>query len=306
MLPSLIFAEDSRALLANAVVAGDGDAIINLADSTRETDALYASAQLLKAIVLAEKQRYDDSISAYSKVISAAPEDAVEAYMGRSMVKRMKGDQKGADADVEQVKMLREEGKSLYRRQLNQRLAEKPKNIAALLARALNSLNAEAYESAIRDFDAYIEIVADNSMAYASKAHAQDLIDDKEGAVATCTDWLVALPGSAEAYQLRARLRRSAGDEQGSIRDLLAYQSVVRETKRQAVMDLGETIEKNPNLSFGYYERARLYMELGKLQEAEVDLDKAAKLEPESNEVKWLRNDLKKKKETLTATTDAK
>jgi tetratricopeptide (TPR) repeat protein len=301
LLPSALLAENSQEQLQRAVLAGDADAIIELADSASETDAHYVPAQLAKAVVLSEKQRYDESIAAYSKAIDAAPEDAVEAYMGRSMVKRKKGDQKGADADAEKAKKLRAKGKSLYLHQLNQRVAARPEDADALLARALDKLNAKAYEDAIRDFDAYIVSVAhcDNSMVYASKAYAQEMLGDVEGAMATCTDWLAVLPSSAKAYQLRARLRHTAGDEQGSARDMLAYQSVVRETKRKALTDIGKAIEKNPNLTFGYYERAKLYMELGQYQEAEADLDKAGELDPEAKQLKRLRKNLKMKKQDL-------
>ena len=75
---------------------------------------------------------------------------------------------------------------------------------------------------------------------------------------------------------------------------MAAHEAEVAGDKQLAVDKVSEAIALKSDDFAMLFRRAKLYAELGKDEEAKADLDECEKLDPEHQDLKWIRSELKK------------
>jgi len=101
---------EEREMIGDAIVAGDTNVFLQLADKCPPEDNQYWDLQFFKAVMLYELGQYPQAIELFSIVKDAAPVYAIRSYQGISVAKEKSGDKAGADFALKASKELADEG----------------------------------------------------------------------------------------------------------------------------------------------------------------------------------------------------
>jgi tetratricopeptide (TPR) repeat protein/S1-C subfamily serine protease len=222
--------------------------------------------------VLSELKRYDEGLAAITQAINLAPRAAW--YYNRGILYYNQQKYKLALADFNKAIDLNrnfakayENRGNLYRRQQKYELALADYNKAIELNRnfteAYNNRgvlyqNQKKYDLALSDYSKAIDINPNDAKAYNNRGLLYRLQEKYELALA---DWNKAIkinPNDAGAYYNRGLLHR----------DLRKYDL--------ALSDFSKAIEINPNYANAYLGRGGLYAILGQPEKVKIDLQQAA------------------------------
>lgn len=145
--------------------------------------------------------------------------------------------------------------------QFNQAVALDPKNVDALYYRGRSREKTDDSAGAVEDFTAAIALEPDRAGLYYYRGTSLLLMGETER----------ALVDFEKAHQL------GYGTE-AVLAQGMAHMSVKQ--YEQAVKDFTRVIEKEPEFSQAYYQRARAYQKMGRKASATADFQKARKYNP--------------------------
>lgn len=167
----------------------------------------------------------------------------------------------------------------------------------------------ELYTKAVADNDAIIEKDPDNSDAYYQKGVALRMLGDMPGALAALTESIELSPfTSSEALLRRGILHFREGDYQlaqadftrsiqftrGGINPRASFWRGLAKAKQEmteeAISDYSLAIRYQPNFSMAYYNRALLYMEMGRFDQAVNDLNQVILRDSGNQQARQLRD----------------
>ncbi len=233
---------------------------------------------------------------------SALLQPSVDAYVGRGLVREMKGELPMAIADFGRAIEL------------------EPDNTEALRHRAWSWIHADEVDNAIEDCDRMLSIEEKDAEALSLRCYALGIKGELDEAMMSCDAAIEADPELASAYMRRGLIWAGKGDD---LKAKMDYDEAVRlgndaarairtrilydQGKYQQVLDdLDVVIELQPKNPEFYFKRGSVLMELDKVDSAIEDLSKAIELSPNADAytnrgVAWMRKwDLPKAIEDFT------
>lgn len=167
----------------------------------------------------------------------------------------------------------------------------------------------ELYTKAVADNDAIIEKDPANSDAYYQKGIALRMLGDLSGALSALTESIELSPiTSSEALFRRGILHFRQGDYQlaeadftrsiqytrGGINPRVSFWRGLafakQEMPERAISDYSLAIRYQPNFSMAYYNRALLYMEMGRFEQAVKDLNQVMLRDSGNQQARQLRD----------------
>jgi len=199
LFPCMSFAQgltpEECKMIPNAIIAGDTNVFLQLAAKCLPEDNQYWDLQFFKAVMFYEMKQYPQAIELFSIVKDAAPVYALRSYQGISAAKEKLGDKAGADSALKASKELEDTGVRMLRegddkgaiKYYSDHLVANPK-----------CSNAVVYAS----------------LAYLFEAHRQT-----NDALATCEQWVKAMPECPAAFRQRGGVKWKLGDKAGARAD---------------------------------------------------------------------------------------
>ena len=190
-----VFTPEEIKTLGDALIYGDTNVFFRLADKCPPEDNLYWGLQFSKSALLYEHGQYDQAIALASLVKDAAPAFAIRSYQGIAAANAKKGDDSGSLAARHMVDKLSDGGTPLMRK--------------------------SDYKGAIKF---YSELLAanpacTNTIVFASLAYAQEVLGQTNDALATCEQWVKAMPECPAAFRQRGGVKWKLGDKAGARAD---------------------------------------------------------------------------------------
>jgi tetratricopeptide (TPR) repeat protein len=226
------------------------------------------------ASVLVEQGEYDQSIAAYSEVISLDPNHA-EAYKGRGYAYYSKEDYARARTDWEKVLQINPD--DAYARdslEILQGIAAEPvqqtqtadntQKIEQLFSTADAFLREGEYDKAIAAFSEVISLNPNYARAYTHRGLAYDLKEDLDRAIADYSEAIRLNPNDAVAYNFRGAVYAEKGDY------------------NKAIENYSQTIRINPNDETGvdaYLKRGIAYANKWDYVHARADWEKVLQID---------------------------
>ncbi len=211
-----------------------------------ELNPNHAGAYYNRALLYSDQKKYDLALSDYDKAIEINPNYA-EAYVNRGVLYRLQEKYELALADYDKaIELNRNDAVAYYNR------GNLYKNL-------------QKYELALSDYSKAIELNPNFAMAYNNRGL---LYYDQKKYELALADWNKAIelnPNLAEAYYNRGNLYS----------DLQKYEL--------ALSDYSKAIEINPNYAIAYINRGLLYAKLKQTKKAKIDLQQAAILFRQQN-----------------------
>ena len=186
---------DDREMIANAIMAGDTNVFLRLADKCPPDDNQYWDLQFFKAAMFCETQQYSQAIELFSIVKDAAPAYAIRSYQGISVAKDKLGDKTGADSALKTSKELADEGTRMMR--------------------------AGNDKGAIKYYSDYLAAnpTCSNAVVYASLANLLEAHAQAHEALAICEKWVETMPECPAAFRQRGGVKWKLGDKAGAQAD---------------------------------------------------------------------------------------
>jgi tetratricopeptide (TPR) repeat protein len=247
-----------------------------------------------------------------------------EALLARSSLRLAVGDQQGAmddlngalDLDPEYAEAYRQRGltesavgqPAAALRDLDRAIQARPDYGEALADRAKMEAGAGRTDSAARDATVAISLLAhmQTGGGYEALGEAHTIVHDYRAAIDDYTHAIAMCPTDANAYCYRGEAHYSLGEMDQAAQDagaairfndrfaeaytLRAYVHWRRGDLPNAVADATRSIEFGSGLPQAYCTRALLFAGEGKRQEAQKDLDAAARIAPEYTKAFLLAN----------------
>ena len=233
---------------------------------------------------------------------SALLQPSVDAFVGRGLVREMKGDLQMAIADFGRALQI------------------EPDNMEAIRRRAFLWINADEIDNAIKDCDRILSIEQKDAEALSLRCYALGIKGELDEAMMSCDAAIEVDPQLASAYMRRGLIWAGKGndlkaksdydeavrlgdDSARAVRTRILYDQGKYE---QVLDDLSVVIELQPKNPEFYFKRGSVLMELDKVDSAIEDLSKAIQLSPNADAytnrgVAWTRkNDLPKAIEDFT------
>ncbi|GCL45813.1 serine protease [Microcystis aeruginosa] len=206
----------------------------------------YARAYYNRGILYSDLQKYDLALSDYSKAIDINPNYA-RAYYNRGIL------------------YYNQQKYELALSDYNKAIDINPNYAKAYLNRGILYYNQQKYELALSDYNKAIDINPNYAEAYYNRGI---LYDDLQKYDLALSDWSKAIdinPNYAEAYNNRGILYR------------------LQQKYDLALSDYSKAIELNRNDAVAYYNRGVLYAILGQPEKVKIDLQQAAILFRQQN-----------------------
>jgi tetratricopeptide (TPR) repeat protein len=243
----------------------------------------YQDAYLMKAIVYAQVQEFQKSLTNYNQAILLNPK-GFSAYYNRAILKGYKlNDTQGALTDYNQAILL------------NPKFPEAYNNRASLKTTKLNDT-----QGALTDYNQAILLNPKEFLAYYNRAILKrDKLNNIQGELTDYNQAILLNPKFSEAYNNRATLKdKKLNDIQGSLADYnqaiiinpkysIAYvnRAILKTTKlndtQGSLADYNQAILLNSKFSEAYNNRALLkYEKLDDTQGALADYNQAILLNP--------------------------
>ncbi|HEV2707555.1 MAG TPA: tetratricopeptide repeat protein [Pyrinomonadaceae bacterium] len=173
-----------------------------------------------------ERQRIDDAIEDYNRLLELNPDDAM-AYFNRAIAYCDKGDYELALADCDRVLNL----KSDY--------AE-----AFFLRGSLFSERGE-YARAIADFDRTLALRRNDAVAYSLRGDAYTMLGDLNHAIADYSETIRLKPGAVLAFYNRGKNYAQKGEQENALADFNQVLKLTRnDQQRQEVLQAIEELTK--------------------------------------------------------------
>ena len=193
--------------------------------------------------LLSQKGEYSQAIDCYTSAINTNIKDIDVAYILRGIARVELKDFKGATNDFSKAILIN------------------PKNYYPYAIRAWIKSQQKDYKGAIKDYTEAINLDSSKEFLYFERGRNRYIMKDYTGALIDCTNSLNTNP-NYDAYVLRAGLRESMNDYEGSVKDL------------------SSAIKIRDNVPVLYYQRACAYNHLEQYKYALQDFNKAIKLDP--------------------------
>jgi tetratricopeptide (TPR) repeat protein len=158
---------------------------------------------------------------------------------------------------------------------LDKAIEKDPKNIYALLNRAVDKSMLEDYEGAISDYTKVLEIDSDNTLAYFNRGNNKQRLDDYNGAI---IDYNAAIEtkGGEGLYIESANNPYSENYEFDVLMEEIKLGRGIAlyniDSLTRAFDDFNFCIQKNYYLSISYYHRGAIYIAYDMLDEGCKDL----------------------------------
>ncbi|MBD2395926.1 tetratricopeptide repeat protein, partial [Cyanobacterium aponinum FACHB-4101] len=149
-----------------------------------------------------------------------------------------------------------------------------PKNINAYIGRGYVNIELKNYDLANQDLDKAIQINPNSSNVY----HIKGLLeDDKNNLLDAIALYNQAIELNSENSEEMARIFNDRGVAYSKL-SLTEKEEDAREYNQKALKDFNQAILLDNNYGLAYYNRGLLYKQLGYLDEAKLDLEKAIRL----------------------------
>lgn len=186
---------EERQMSGDAIVAGDTNVFLQLADKCPPEDNQYWDLQFFKAVMFYEMGQYPQAIELFAIVKDAAPAYAIRSYQGISNAKEKSGDKAGADSASKTAQQLADEGTQMIRKGDD--------------------------KGAIKYYSDYLEAnpKCTNAVVYASLANLLEARDQIHEALAICEKWVKAMPECPAAFRQRGGVKWKLGDKVGAQAD---------------------------------------------------------------------------------------
>jgi tetratricopeptide (TPR) repeat protein len=194
---------------------------------------------------------FDRAIQGYDEVIAIKPTS--DAYYGRSLAYRNKGDLDRAIADA------------------NEAIRLNPKNADAYIARANSYDDKGDHDRAIADYDQAIALDPKNTYGYYNRALAYRRKNDFDRAIADYTETIALDPKYVDAYYGRG----------------IAYEN--KHDYDRAIADYTDTIKLDPKRTDAYIGRGNAYDDKGDHDHAIADYTQAIAIDPKNSSAYYNR-----------------
>ena len=165
---------------------------------------------------------------------------------------------------------------------LDKAIEKDPKNIKALLDRAVDKSIIEDFQGAIDDYSKVIELDPDNALAYLNRGKNKKRLDDYTGAIADF-DKAISSKGGEFIYidkvenpLLETGFEFDVQMEEIKFERGIAYYNI--DSLKRALDDFNFSIEKGFALADCYYWRGLIYLNYNIIDKACNDLSKADEL----------------------------
>jgi tetratricopeptide (TPR) repeat protein/S1-C subfamily serine protease len=245
-----------------------------------EINPKLAEAYYNRGILYSNQQKYDLALADSNKVIEINPNDS-DAYNRRGLLYYLQQKYELALADYNKaIKLDSNNAKAYYNRGVlyyNQQKYElaladftkaidiNPNYALAYNNRGLLYFAQQKYELALADFNKAIEINPNHANAYYNRGVLYFAQQKYDLALADFTKAIEINPNDADAYNNRGRVY------------------YLQQKYELALADYNKAIDINPNDAYAYANRGLLYAELKQTQKAKIDLQQAAILFRQQN-----------------------
>ncbi len=241
-----------------------------------------------RAFALASEGRLEAALADLQRAIALDPSDPA-LFTLRGSVRTAIGDSEGAERDFEHSRHLKESADPRLS-SLNEVLVRNPDDVKSLKERAEVRQERRDLHGALEDLERYFRLVASppNAMTYLQLASLRLATGNPTGAV-------LALSSGLERYsdfsdmralllQRRAQIRRnSLSDETGAQEDDREYDEIVAQLRHrkavERIADYTALIEEHPDDLTAHYKRGRARLELGDLDGALADANRAIEID---------------------------
>jgi tetratricopeptide (TPR) repeat protein len=240
-----------------------------------------ADAYFQRGTAYAKDYQPEKSIADFTSAIQRR-KDFIDAYIARAAIYDGKHDRDGAIGDYLALLRLLPEEKA---RPFEEKLVENYKGRAS--ARAIVG----KYDGAVADLSEVLHLRHGSIEALAARAQLHFNLGRSDKAIADYTEAIRLKPDSAELYRRRGFVYTDNGEHDKALQDLSeairldpknaeAYCTRgavygARHQQDKAIADFTSAIELDPSLGRAYFDRGMAYKAMGKLAEAERDLQRA-------------------------------
>jgi tetratricopeptide (TPR) repeat protein len=250
-----------------------------------ERDAKNSYALQMRGIARLEKEDYDGAEADLTECIRRNPADEL-AYSNRARLFHRKNDHDRAIADLTQAIRLDPNVRDYYfhrggswndKKELDKAIADMTEVIRIApdkdiyVIRGGILLNNREYDKAIADFTESIRLDPSSGLAFATRAMAYYLKQDRDTAKALA--------------DLEESIRLNKTSNPGNNLSLFNFRAVIwlmEKKHEKALADLDEAIRLEPRFTEAYSTRGSVWHELKQYEKAIADFDNALKLDPKN------------------------